>query len=439
MFKFNIKHIKHKIMKRIITLFLITFLTISINGQIISDSAILGPGYANDVYFSLENSTVATPSQTDWTVSFATSMFSVAIFTNDGKGVELFLSAEDPADFATLDTAGMDYSDVKYNTYDTWTNGAFSKGTASYGWGEYNPVTHVVTGTQLFVLKTLAGDFYKVHVEKKQMGEWHFRYATIDNSFDSTFVFTASDYVDRNFVYIDMDAHTLTNDREPLSANWDLLFRKYMGIIMGTPYSVTGVLVNDGLEVAQVDGVNTNTSTHVGESFSDNISEIGSDWKSFNMGTFSYDIVGDRTYFVKKESTITDYTIKNYYKIVFTDFVGSSAGKAFFTREMVAIDSTFTGEIPEDTTEINDLENINIVSVYPNPSSSIANVVLDSKTNISYNISIVNTLGQVVYFENTEVNGFVVKQIDVANFKNGLYFIQIESGGKTQMLKLQVK
>ena len=55
---------------------------------------------------------------------------------------------------------------------------------------------------------------------------------------------------------------------------------------------------------------------------------IGSDWKSFDMGTFSYVIEEDLSYFIKKgESDI--------YQLIFTGTDGSATGKMVFKVEKV--------------------------------------------------------------------------------------------------------
>lgn len=59
------------------------------------------------------------------------------------------------------------------------------------------------------------------------------------------------------------------------------------------------------------------------------------------------------------------------------------------------------------------------VNVYPNPAQEIVNVVSDREMT---SVSVVNTLGQVVY--TADVNGKNYK-LNVANFNNGIYFIRI--------------
>jgi len=420
-------------MKRISTLILVIIISIITNAQ--SDTVNTMPGYANDVYYSLDNNTVKSSSGSEWSIAFATSPFSVSAYINDGRGVELFQTTADTSTFSSVDTTGMVFTNL-FNQYSNWYSSAFEEnatGSGNYGWGNYNTTSHIVTGTRIYILKAISGTYYKVWIIKKASGIWHFRYATLDNSIDETIVIPANDYSDRNFVYFDVDNNNLINEREPVNTEWDLLFTKYYDVDI--PYAVTGVLTNDnGLKIAQVDGVDPNVSTHIGQTFSEDNKEIGSDYKVFNMSTFSYDIVEDRTYFIKRDVSTADLEIYKYNKIVFTGFDGSSTGEIYFNNEMVLIDTIQT------TIDVNEIENMTFVSVYPNPTNNFVNLVIDGKINSSATITIYNTVGQAVYSQIKEIRtGIQNIVIDTQHFEKGMYFIQIDNDGKIKTIKLQVK
>lgn len=75
------------------------------------------------------------------------------------------------------------------------------------------------------------------------------------------------------------------------------------------------------------------------------------------------------------------------------------------------------------------------INVSPNPADDYVNFSMSGSE--SYSIRIVDVLGNVVYNE-TIANG--TKGIDVSNFKNGVYFILIESAGvKTVNRKLIIR
>lgn len=426
-------------MKKITTLLFLAMLTISSYAQI-SDSINAMPGYSQDVFYSLENSTVKSVSSTNWTIAFSTNSYSLSAYINDGRGVELYETSYAPADFDILDTTGMSFNS-NYNRYSDWSSSAFEEnatGPMNYGWGEYNSTTHIIEGTRVYVLKTISGKYLKILIEEKAMGVWKLKYNALDNSDLQTFTIDGTLNEDRNFVYLDIDNDMLETDREPLSSEWDLLFTKYYDIDI--PYVVTGILANEGLEIAQVDGVNTSSSTYVGQNFTDNVKEIGSDWKSFNTTTFSFDIEANRSYFVKKDASTADDEIFNYYKIVFTSFEGTATGKFHFTKELVASDTTATVDTTESPNSINVLNNLTVVSLYPNPSFELANILIEGKKDTKATITILNNLGQKVYSGLKNLNEDLnVLEINVSSFEKGLYFVKIQNEGKSKLLKLQVE
>ena len=62
---------------------------------------------------------------------------------------------------------------------------------------------------------------------------------------------------------------------------------------------------------------------YVDTDFDANITEIGYDWKEFNMGTYQWMLDEDRMYFAKDKN-------EEVYKIVFTGFEGSASGNITF-------------------------------------------------------------------------------------------------------------
>lgn len=411
---------KIKNMKKIYTLIsMMTFISLT-NAQT-TDSVNMNAGYAMDVFYSLDNSTVQTVANAEWTVALSAGAQTSSIYINDSKGVELYQTSLTPATFTnTLDTAGFETWTKLRNEFNDWDHSAFESGATghpNYGWGTYNSVSHIVIGEKVFLLKTLAGTYYKASILKKENGAWNYRYATLDNSFDTTIVYQASDLTDRNFAYLNMDNHIISN-REPSNTTWDLLFTKYYDI--DESYNLTGVLLNKGVEVVVVDGVPVESATYVGGTFDAKTKIIGADWKTFDMGTSSYIIAEDRTYFVKQEDG-------DIYKLNFTRFDGSSTGKTFFTKEKVV------------SSGIKTIEAINSLSLYPNPAKNIANLVIDTKENAEISYAIYNLVGKKLESTTTNLNtGLNVISLDVANYTQGIYLVQVKNGAQTQTIKLNV-
>lgn len=73
------------------------------------------------------------------------------------------------------------------------------------------------------------------------------------------------------------------------------------------------------------------------------------------------------------------------------------------------------------------------ISVYPNPTSDYVQV--SSLAPIS-NVEILNTLGQVVYSDNTVANGY---NISVSNLEKGTYFVKVRTANSVNTSKVIVK
>lgn len=411
-------------MKKTITSILALIISsVSLSAQI-QDSVDMNAGFSMDVFYSLDNGTVQTVANSEWTVALSTGAQTASVYINDGKGVTFYETTVSLANFTnTLDTTGLSSSWTKiYNNYNDWEHSAFETGATghpNYGWGDYNEVSHILQGAKVFVLKTLSDEFYKVAIVKKELGAWHYRYATLNNSFDTTIVYQASDLSDRNFAYLNMDNHIVSN-REPSNTEWDMLFTKYYDV--DESYKVTGVLLNKGTQVVEIDAVTPANATYLGETFDSNTKIIGSDWKTYDMTTppGQYVLDEEKTYFVKQLDG-------DIYKIHFNRFDGSATGKIGFTKEKMVVSS------------VEEMQAIKTLSIYPNPAFSKANLIIDANENTEISYSIYNLVGKKLQFNRTEINsGLNVLNIEVSNFNAGIYLVQIQNGNKTETLKLNV-
>jgi hypothetical protein len=72
------------------------------------------------------------------------------------------------------------------------------------------------------------------------------------------------------------------------------------------------------------------------------------------------------------------------------------------------------------------------IKIYPNPTNGIFNIAY-SKANT---IKVTNTLGMVVYDEKIQDNSNGVKSIDLSNFSNGIYFINVSNENGTSQHKV---
>ena len=93
------------------------------------------------------------------------------------------------------------------------------------------------------------------------------------------------------------------------------------------------------------------------------------------------------------------------------------------------------------STSINEqIENLSIGEVYPNPTSDLASIKVDVKTSSRVSYSIKNVIGQEVLAENLgTIAGQKVINFNVANFESGIYFCTVTIDGESTTKKFTVK
>lgn len=412
------------------TIFLLSVgLFLNSSAQVKSDTIDMKPSYTNDVFYSLENGVVAEVSGTEWTVAFYNSAMSAAIMINEARGVELWIASEDVNDFATIDTTGNISTWTKLHDSELiWdAESAFEAepitGSGNYGWGEYNFANHQISGSRVFVIKTVAGDYFKVLVENKISGVFKYRYASLDNVLDTTMTINTPDLVGKNYAYLNMDNQTIL-DREPLNTEWDILFTKYWdlydsGFGPAAYASVTGVLINQNVGIVEVNNTLNTDATYTNQTFDTVKNVIGHDFKYLDSN-FQWALDDSLSYFIKSQNG-------DVFHLYFTRFDGTSTGIAGFNVEKVS----------NGTTAINESEVISIETVYPNPSNGISQLIFSSEKNTTTELSIFNLLGEQIYHTSIQTNnGLNSFSIDLNNANNGVYLIQLKEGNKTSTQKL---
>ena len=416
-------------MKRFFTILFLSALSLSF-AQEVEDSISMQPGYTNDVFYSLENGEVREYSGSSWTVAFYNSAMSAAIMINDGRGVELYKVTDDISQFANItDTIGLSTWTQLYGTDTTWSDGsafeAASTGSQSnYGWGEYNFVSHVIAGSRIFMIKTIEGNYYKVFVVEKETGIFTYRYASLDNSFDTTMVINVPDFLNMSYAYLNMDNHTVL-EKEPNGDEWDFVFTRYMANLPGLVYyPVTGVFSNEGVEVAEVNDIPSNAD-YTGASFSGARNVIGDDWKSFDqMAMPPQFVLNDSvTYYVRNQ-------VGDIYKLYFTAFDGISTGNVRFNKEKVA----------SGTTSIRDNQpSVEVHTIYPNPTKGSADLVFSSEEKEKLNLRVYSLLGKLVINSEIVANlGLNSIRLNLNDVENGVYLVQLGNNNNTTTHKLIV-
>lgn len=396
-------------MKKIYVFLSFSLLTLFANAQAISDSATMGPGYANDVHYSLQNGTVSTVSNTNWHLAFRSGLQSDGIFINSTSGVKAYLTNKAIGDWANLDSTHI--TNEVFNTDTSWEIGAFNRTFDSpySSWGVYNTITHKVTGDSLFLLK-VGSNWIKLWVIEKDYGTWKVRVG--NETMDTTFTILHTDIRFNTFGYLNLNTlSTLT--REPADSLWDFKFTRYASLqpVQGVYYPSTGVLNNRGVSAVKVSGIDKNTYIdYAAHKLVNNISTLGADWKIFDNNTFQWKITDSTCYFVKARNG-------DIWKVWFTGFSGSGSGKSFFNKQKL-----FTVGIGEKTLPLAQL------AIYPNPAAENVSLVIDNINLRSAVIRLTDLQGKVVLEENRSIDaGMQIISMPVNQLNNGIYIMSLES------------
>lgn len=418
-------------MKKITTTFITALLATSASfAQLVTDTVHTAPTYANDNYYQLSTGNQFTVDRSNWDLAFASdgvSSFSSSIRINGGTGTELYLYSSDTSQWNTIDTTGFNWSqNSMVNTDTSWLVGAFENRplTSAFdlGWGTYNSITHQIIGDQLYVIKLADGSFKKLFIESLMSGVYTIRYANLDGSGLTVDSVSKSNYSGKNFGYYSLQNGSVI-DREPSSTSWDLLFTRYITMLApNTSYAVTGVLAHQNVKVAQVDQVNdVYTETHLGHTYNSEINVIGWDWKSFNLGTFQFEVEDSLVYFVEDQNAVI-------YRLVFTGFTGTSAGEYHLVREQVGTVG-IDDEVSQNT----------ILNTYPNPAKDQVTVTFNALGEQTV-LSVINLMGQeLIRKEVNTIKGLSQETIMLNELPRGTYLLQIRSNNNNSVQKLIIQ
>ena len=405
--------------KILLTAFAIATTLCTIAQQTIDVS--MGAGYTSEVYYKLDTQTAITFQADSWDVAFLRNDdFNLSVRVNDGIDIKVFEVADTAEQYGSVDVSNQNDWVELVNGNTNWEDGAFMQGSATFGFGEYNPATNHVEGTIVFVLQYDDGSYRKMIIED-YFGAYTFKYATWDGSTwssDTTATVANTSNPDNRYNY-----YSLQNNQEliaePSEDNWDFVFRKYTSFINppGQNYVVSGALHNPNVTVAQ--NQETSDADPNGLDYLEEINTIGYDWKSFT-GTWNID--SDQKYYVKYENNTV-------YRMYFTDFGGSASGDLSF--------------VLQDVTDLLGFESISenlSFGMYPNPSlDGDITIVYENKSIIAATntIRIYAVNGAQVYKTTTlNNNGFFTQQLDLSFLDSGMYVLQFESGDTTISKKL---
>ncbi len=393
-----------------------------------SDSTVMGPGYANDVFYSCKNGTVKTVSNNNWHMAFSVqgsqfpthSETGVSIRVNSVKGnVLVKLPNANATNWRKIDTTGLYSMRERLDSFKTWDMSAFTReyniSTSPFNfiWGTYNNITHNVEGTNVFILyNKTAGIYKKVFVKSLGFDTlWNVIISNIDNSDSTNLIFGKGQYPNRLFVYYDMVNKQLIN-REPAKSTWDIVWTRYKDIVtqnsVTLPYPLTGILANKDVTIAKNLGKKCN-EVWVGNVTAPYVSQtdiIGWDWKVAPQGPGPFTLVDTFIYFIKAQDGKT-------YKMAFNGFTGSASGKTYLSGREVSA-------------SLNNID-ANNFTVYPNPANGIVKI---NTTAAILNVALIDINGA-----KTTLNA-INNSVDLSSFAAGIYILNIQTSNGVISQKL---
>ncbi len=294
----------------------------SLAQEIIYDNFSVGQNFENMVYYSLQDGEVSQSPGNIWDISFDMRLTDLSVRINCGTGLSLYYYGP-IEEWGNVSFEELDVSNQLRNDPTSWSSGAFSQAINTdnlldVGWGEYDLVTHIVTGDKVFVLVLPSGVYKKIAILSLDDGIYSFKYANLDGTDEYQVQIDKADYYGKLHVFYDIENNQVL-DLEPES-EWDFIATRYIDVIDGEFfYTVTGILTRNDVTSYQEDNLTDPFMDGIYDSsmLNDSINSIGYDWKLYTMG--GYFVVDERCYFINDN-------LGNTWRVVFTSFDGSTTG-----------------------------------------------------------------------------------------------------------------
>jgi len=406
----------------------------TLSAQAVVDTVTTGANYATNVWYSLANDEQGTAASTEWDLGLAATtsqsgVLTTSILFNSKVGKVYEIPNSTPANsFDTLETVDFTSLTPLVNNDSSWAVGALNRttplGSFDYGWGSYDMSSHSILANRVFVVKYTDNSTKKFYINLITVsGEYEIVSADLQNgASETTQTLAIAAYSSKNYVYYKINTNTVI-DREPASANWDFTFQQYdAAIAPGMQYMSFGILSNVGVEAVKVSGVSDveNFEDYSSQTFSDYTNAIGYNWKNAQMQTVPSDVV----YFVKDKAG-------DIWKLVFTQFTTGSvmvdpnaSNKNVFSKEKIS------------SLSVEDNAAKTFLSIYPNPSNGVANIVVDVASTAE--VSIVDINGKEVFVSNTTA-GLQVISVNTSGLNSGVYLVNLTTNGVLTQQRLVVQ
>ncbi len=418
----------------------------TLNAQaIIKDSAVMGPGYATQVFYDIKTGTKSTAMVNNWDIAHTSVSRDNCLRANHMSGLRVLQYPKGKTDaWSTFDTTGWSSWKLLWNDIHDHNKGAFSLHTDlpkwKFGWGTYDVTSKEVTGDSLYLLAwagAAPGTFTKFvkfwPVIQKANGDLVFKYANLDGSGETTDTLFQSIGTGKMYKYFKFTGTTKPN-REPASTEWDITFNRYYELAnnptTGKPemYPVMGIESKRGTRTAKVFGKTFNnlkpdSNWLVGDytkAFKNDLTGIGSNWKTFS-GVWS--LSDTMSYLIERVRTADT----SYWLLNMTGFSGTGSGKIIFNR--MALRNSLSVQS----------RSFGSVKIFPNPASKEVYLTMELPVAKTCEVSIASLNGKTLVSKTIHTQAaWNAYSIPLNDIPAGIYLIQIQSGKESLTRKLVI-
>lgn len=407
---------------------------------VVTDTIVMGAGYANQVFYSLQSSKKKANPMGSWHVAHTSNTRDNCIRANHAAGVNVYAYPKgDNSAYANFDTTGWATWPTFMNDIHKHEVGAFNQqlnksNPWDFSWGIYDAGSHTVKGDSLYLITlSSAGKvvaFIKfMPIAQYPNGDFSFRYDFVGGSKDFALIDTLKQSAANKGTYKYFHFTNKQVTLEPTDGNWDLNFtRYYEPSFNGTsfvPYLVVGVESRVGSKIAKIEMVSwdsliTNAlkydsqaqDTTGGEGYRVDLTRIGSKWKTFNGA--SYDMVQDLSYLVQSAD-------ENIYALQFTGFVGASMGRIILNKTFLL------ATIPGSTKDI--AKNSQVV-IYPVPAQN--QLYIKPLENSAIQSIAIRTFDGRLVKNASNINTTDVAQVNISDLTSGQYIVEVKTSNGIQ-------
>lgn len=417
--------------KQLLTALFIGAAATAVQAQTVTDTVVMGAGYANQVWYSLQNDEQGSAAKDNWDIGFDIIEITSSIHINSHGGAQLWgYPKGNKTVFGTaLDTNGLSTWKERLNSPHSWGVGAMGyyadpKNQFDLDWGIYDLNTHIASGDSVYIIKLVNGSFKQLFIEKVTGGTFYFKYADLDGSNVVSEQVSKSSFTDKNLGYYSI-VNKQTVNREPNKDKWELSFQQYGDYSGSTHMKVTGVLHNRdrNIKVAQT-GKLADAATNMAwqaQNFVSDINVIGYDWKTYDYVNNTYKTNDSVVYFLSIEKEDVGHDI---WKLRFSGFSNTN-GSFIFSKQKL------------QTASVTDMDgNATTVALYPNPSNgtnvTVAYNVPAGSKDLALNVT--DITGKVVLVQQLDNNaGLHTYTIPANTLRSGMYIVSVSTvGGRVQ-------